>query len=65
MIRKILFTIILSLSCAATMLALEPTDTTLTSLDLSTDTVLMLECYGPVFYENVYSVGILTNAGNS
>ena len=47
-------------------MALEPTDTTLAHLDQSTDTVHLITHYCPVhFNENVYSFGIVANAGNS
>ena len=67
MIKSTLSSILLALAlcCATTATALEPTDTTLTYRDLSTDTVYALECYHPVFHDNVYTVGILANAGNS
>ena len=66
MTRNILLSFLLSLSCATTMMALEVTDTVQNKLDISTDTVYLTEHYCPVhFYENVYSFGILANAGNS
>lgn len=66
MIRKILFTIILSLSCAATMLALDATDTIQNKLDLSTDTVLLHVCPTVVLHvDNRYIFGLIANAGNS
>ena len=67
MINNTLSSILLALAlcCATTATALEPTDTTLTYRDLSTDTVYALERYHPVFHDNIYTVGILANAGNS
>ena len=65
MVKNTILSLLLALCCASVAMAQEPAGTTLTSLDQSTDTVYMLECYGPVFNENVYSVGIVANAGNS
>ncbi len=66
MIRKILFTIILSLSCATTMLALDATDTVQNKLDISTDTVLLHVCPTVVLHvDNQYSFSLIANAGNS
>ena len=65
MVKNTILSLLLALCYASVAMALAPTDTTLTPLDQSTDTDLMLECYGPVFYENTYSVGIVANAGNS
>lgn len=65
MVKNTILSLLLALCCASVAMAQEPAGTTLTSLDQSTDTVYMLECYGPVFNENVYSVGIVANASNS
>ena len=63
--KNTILSLLLALCSASGAMALEPTDTTLSHLDQSTDTVHLLECYGPVFPENVCSVGIVANAGNS
>lgn len=65
MVKNTILSLLLALCCVSVAMAQEPAGTTLTSLDQSTDTVYMLECYGPVFNENVYSVGIVANASNS
>lgn len=65
MVKNTILSLLLALCCASVAMAQEPAGTTLTSLDQSTDTVYTLECYGPVFNENVYSVGIVANASNS
>ena len=64
MTRNITIALILTMCCVLTAMANEPADTTLSYLDISNDTVY-LECYNPVFHENVYTVGIHANAGNS
>ena len=66
MTRNTLFSLLLALCCSTVSMALEPTDTTLAHLDQSTDTVHLITHYCPVhFNENVYSFGIVGNAGNS
>ena len=66
MVKNTILSLLLALCCASVALAQEPTDTTLTSLDQSTDTVLMNGSFCPVrIYEPVFSVGIVANAGNS
>ena len=66
MVKNTILSLLLALCCASVALAQEPTDTTLASLDQSTDTVLMNGSFCPVrIYEPVFSVGIVANAGNS
>ena len=66
MVKNTILSLLLALCCASVALALEPTDTTLASLDQSTDTVHMNSGFCPVrIFEPVYTVGIVANAGNS
>ena len=61
MVKNTILSLLLALCYASVAMAQEPTDTILTSLEQSTDTVHMHR----YIYERVYSVGIVANAGNS
>ena len=66
MIGKILSSLLLSLSCATTMLALETTDTIQNRLHFTTDTVQLRVCPNKISHvDNRYIFGLIANAGNS
>ncbi len=66
MISKILLSLLLSLSCATTMLALDATDTIQNKLDQLADTSVLHVCPTAISHvDNRYIFGLIANAGNS